>query len=70
MTSLVNQLVEQAKPVTEADLEGEWELVFSEVELFRSSTFFLAIEEALNGSPNIPTLGKWLGLTDPTKKAE
>ena len=29
-----------------------------------------AIEEALNSSPNIPVLGKWLGLTDPTKKAE
>jgi hypothetical protein len=72
---LMSELIEalsaaQTKPVTESDLEGEWELVFSEVELFRSSPFFLAIEEALNGSPNIPTLGRWLGLTDPSKKAE
>ena len=34
------------------------------------SPFFLAIEEALNNSPNIPALGRWLGLTDPSKKAE
>lgn len=71
MTTLVNELTElQTGPVTETALQGEWELVFSEVELFRSSPFFLAIEEALNSSPGIPTLGKWLGLTDPTKKAE
>ena len=29
-------------------LNGEWELIFSTVELFRSSPFFLAIEKALN----------------------
>jgi len=58
------------RPITAAALEGEWELVWSEVELFRSSPFFLAIEEALNSSPNIPALGRWLGLTDPAKKAE
>jgi len=44
--------------------------VYSEVELFRSSPFFLAIEEALNSSPGIPTLGQWLGATDPERKAE
>ena len=71
MASLISQLVEaQQGPVSESALSGEWELVFSEVELFRSSPFFLAIEEALNGSPGIPVLGRWLGLTDPTKKAE
>jgi hypothetical protein len=71
MAQLIDALAaEQPGAVSEAALEGEWELVFSEVELFRSSPFFLAIEEALNGSPNIPTLGKWLGLTDPSKKAE
>lgn len=73
---VMNELIESlsaaqsGNAVTEEALEGEWELVFSEVELFRSSPFFLAIEEALNGSPNIPALGRWLGLTDPTKKAE
>ena len=73
MTALLDELAaaqSSADAVTESALEGEWELVFSEVELFRSSPFFLAIEEALNNSPNIPTLGRWLGLTDPTKKAE
>merc|ERR1719238_1700304 len=71
MSELLGQLASaQSDPVTEQQLEGEWELVYSEVELFRSSPFFLAIEEALNGSPGIPALGRWLGLTDPTKKAE
>lgn len=68
---LVSKLTErQSAPVTAAALNGEWELVFSEVELFRSSPFFLAIEEALNGSPGIPTLGRWLGADDPKRKAE
>ena len=71
MDTLVSQLTEvQSGPITEESLAGEWELVFSEVELFRSSPFFLAIEEALNASPGIPRLGRWLGATDPTKKAE
>ena len=72
MTELLDALAaaQAAETVSEAALAGEWELVFSEVELFRSSPFFLAIEEALNSSPNIPALGRWLGLTDPTKKAE
>jgi len=49
MSLLVSQLAErQSAPVTAAALNGEWELVFSEVELFRSSPFFLAIEEALS----------------------
>lgn len=61
---------QRGKRITEASLQGEWELIYSEVELFRSSPFFLAIEDALNGSPNIPALGRWLGLTDPAKKAE
>jgi hypothetical protein len=67
----VTQLAEsQTTPITKDALQGDWELVFSEVELFRSSPFFLAIEEALNNSPGIPTLGRWLGATDPAKKAE
>merc|ERR1719482_289041 len=72
MAELILQLTElqSGRSVTEAVLAGDWELIYSDVELFRSSPFFLAIEEALNGSPGIPTLGRWLGLTDPTKKAE
>lgn len=72
MAGLVAAL-EAAQPagaVTEAALAGDWELIFSDVELFRSSPFFLAIEEALNSAPGIPRLGRWLGATDPTKKAE
>ena len=34
--------------VSEEKLSGEWELIYSTVELFRSSPFFLAIEKALN----------------------
>ena len=71
MSNLVAELSAlQEGPISAEALEGEWELVFSEVELFRSSPFFSAIEEALNSSPNIPVLGRWLGLEDPSKKAE
>jgi len=38
--------------------------------LLLHSPFFLAIERALDTSPGIPTLGKWLGITDPTKKSQ
>ena len=34
--------------ISEERLSGEWELIYSTVELFRSSPFFLAIEKALN----------------------
>ena len=49
MKKLINVL-EKYYPseVTEKNLSGEWELIFSDVELFRSSPFFLAIEKALN----------------------
>eukprot|EP00747_Dinoflagellata_sp_TGD_P166931 gnl/TRDRNA2_/TRDRNA2_190511_c0_seq1.p1 gnl/TRDRNA2_/TRDRNA2_190511_c0~~gnl/TRDRNA2_/TRDRNA2_190511_c0_seq1.p1 ORF type:complete len:406 (+),score=75.08 gnl/TRDRNA2_/TRDRNA2_190511_c0_seq1:83-1300(+) len=70
MERLVERLVSQGKKPSEAQLAGDWELVYSDVELFRSSPFFLAIEEALNNSPGIPKLGRWLGATDPKKKAE
>ncbi len=50
-----NEIVEVIKilegfkfEVSEEKLSGEWELIFSTVELFRSSPFFLAIEKALN----------------------
>ena len=70
MDTLVAQLAATECEVSSTLLCGEWEPVYSDVELFRSSPFFLAIEEALNSSPSIPVLGRWLGLTDPTKKAE
>jgi hypothetical protein len=71
MAELVDQLSASSSwTASETALSGEWELIFSDVELFRSSPFFLAIEEALNSSPGIPKLGRWLGVTDPTKKAE
>ena len=71
MAELVEQLSSSTRwTASEAALSGEWELILSDVELFRSSPFFLAIEEALNNSPGIPKLGRWLGVTDPTKKAE
>ncbi len=48
----MNQLVETLAPlsdeITKSSIEGEWELIYSSVELFRSSPFFLAIEKALN----------------------
>jgi len=70
MESLVEQLRSRGCTVTQEALAGEWELVYASVELFRSSPFFLALEEALNNSPGIPTLGRWLGATDPTQKAQ
>ena len=42
MSDLVAAL--PASTVDEAGLAGEWELVYADVELFRSSPFFLAIE--------------------------
>eukprot|EP00960_Hanusia_phi_P074810 768320-Hanusia_phi.AAC.8 len=54
-------LVQNECEISETSLSGEWELVYSDVELFRSSPFFLAIEQALDTSPGIPLLGKWLG---------
>ena len=43
----INELKEYSEPITEQSISGEWELIFSNVELFRSSPFFLAIENAL-----------------------
>ena len=48
----MNILIENLKTlnceITEKSLSGEWELIYSNVELFRSSPFFLAIEKSLN----------------------
>jgi len=70
MSQLVATLAALPSTISKETLAGEWELVYSDVELFRSSPFFLAIEDAFNSSPDIPLLGQWLGLTDPKKKAE
>ena len=48
MEQLVNDLEKQNSEITQGKLSGEWELIYSTVELFRSSPFFLAIEKALN----------------------
>ena len=48
MNKLVEALVPLSDDITQSSIEGEWELIYSSVELFRSSPFFLAIEKALN----------------------
>ena len=48
MEDLIDTLESFNTEVSEDKLSGEWELIYSTVELFRSSPFFLAIEKALN----------------------
>ena len=48
MNDLIEVLKSFSFEISEQSLSGEWELIFSNVELFRSSPFFLAIEKALN----------------------
>ncbi len=48
MEDLIKDLERNNSKITEEKLSGEWELIYSTVELFRSSPFFLAIEKALN----------------------
>ncbi len=48
MEVLIDRLASFNSAVSEEKLSGEWELIYSSVELFRSSPFFLAIEKALN----------------------
>ena len=48
MDELIDALKDFSFEISEKLLSGEWELIFSNVELFRSSPFFLAIEKALN----------------------
>ena len=48
MEDLIDSLKSFNTEVSEEKLSGEWELIYSTVELFRSSPFFLAIEKALN----------------------
>ena len=48
INKLIINLKEYSEPISEDIVSGEWELIYSNVELFRSSPFFLAIENALN----------------------
>ena len=48
INKVINDLKDYSEPISEDKISGEWELIFSNVELFRSSPFFLAIENALN----------------------
>ncbi len=48
MEGLIDTLKDFSFEISEESLSGEWELIYSTVELFRSSPFFLAIEKALN----------------------
>ncbi len=48
MEELIKSLESFNTEVSEEKLSGEWELIYSTVELFRSSPFFLSIEKALN----------------------
>ena len=48
MNKLVTDILPLSDEITQKAIEGEWELIYSSVELFRSSPFFLAIEKALN----------------------
>ena len=48
MGELIDRLESFNTEVSEEKLSGEWELIYSTVELFRSSPCFLAIEKALN----------------------
>ena len=45
---LVQEIKSFSDEINKDKLAGDWELIFSNVELFRSSPFFLAIEKALN----------------------
>lgn len=84
MNELIKTLENLNTDVSEESLSGEWELIYSTVELFRSSPFFLAIEKALNdefksnlffklhqlqvGSFGISTIGRIAQNIDFTKK--
>ena len=48
INKIIQNLKDYSEPITEDIITGEWELIFSNVELFRSSPFFLAIENAFN----------------------
>jgi len=84
MEVLIEKLKSFSKEITEESLSGEWELIYSNVELFRSSPFFLAIEKAFNnefksslffklhqlqvGSFGLSTIGRIAQMIDFNKK--
>ncbi len=43
MDDLIESLKIYSSEISEESLSGEWELIYSNVELFRSSPFFLAM---------------------------
>ena len=43
INKLVNNLKDYSDPISEEIISGDWELIFSNVELFRSSPFFQLI---------------------------
>ena len=42
INELINDLKNYSDPISEEIISGEWELIFSNVELFRSSPFFFS----------------------------
>ena len=48
LNNLIKQLESHKHEISENCISGEWELIFANVELFRSSPFFLAIENAFD----------------------
>ena len=48
MEELIKSLKNFSSEISKDSLSGEWELIYSTVELFRSSPFFLSIEKALD----------------------
>ena len=48
MNKIVENILPLSDEINQSSIEGEWELIYSSVELFRSSPFFLAIEKALD----------------------
>ncbi len=48
MEELIKSLKNFSLEISKDSLSGEWELIYSTVELFRSSPFFLSIEKALD----------------------
>ena len=47
LNNYIEELKYYKEEISQENLSGKWELIFSNVELFRSSPFFLAIENAL-----------------------
>jgi hypothetical protein len=60
--SIVNRLESmspEANPTTSADIEGTWELIYANTQLFRASPFFMAKRAACNGDSEIQSFEKF-----------